>query len=120
MIYTYEAAKREALEATRRAAGAEVGLSLAIPPAGVAADLAIPCFPLAAALRAAPQEIATRLAGATKLGPPPPAAHASRGPPHLTFPRPPLWARGGGGPPRPGGRPGRDDPPPGRPAAGAL
>src|SRR5207245_4160848 len=79
MIYTYEAAKREALEATRRAAGAEVSLSLAIPPAGVAADLAIPCFPLAAALRAAPQEIATRLAGAVKAGPPLESAPPSAG-----------------------------------------
>src|SRR2546427_11444704 len=97
MIYTYEAAKREALEATRRAAGAEVSLSLAIPPAGVAADLAIPCFPLAAALRAAPQEIATRLAGAGKPGAPPPAAHATGGvPPPPLFP-PPLLAAGGGG-----------------------
>src|SRR5256712_13470712 len=79
MIYTYEAAKREALDATREAAGAEVGLSLAIPPAGIAADLAIPCFPLAAALRAAPQEIAPRLAGGQKTGPPPPAAVARGG-----------------------------------------
>src|SRR3989442_11588647 len=87
MIYTYEAAKREAVEATRRAAGAEVGLSLAIPPAGVAADLAIPCFPLAAALRAAPQEIATRLAGAMKLGPLLESAHASGGYLNVTFAR---------------------------------
>src|SRR3989442_6738003 len=82
MIYTYEAAKREALEATRRAAGAEVGLSLSIPPAGVAADLAIPCFPLAAALRTAPQEIATRLAGGLKLGPRLQAAPGRGGDPH--------------------------------------
>src|SRR2546428_3801127 len=101
MIYTYEAAKREALEATRRAAGAEVGLSLAIPPAGVAADLAIPCFPLAAALRAAPQEIATRLAGAAKSGPPPHAAAPHRRLPtqHLFPARPSAGVLGGPGPP---------------------
>ena len=87
MIYTYEAAKREALDATREAAGAEVGLSLAIPPAGIAADLAIPCFPLAAALRAAPQEIATRLAGAIKLGPLLASAYASGGYLNVTFAR---------------------------------
>src|SRR3989475_7609528 len=104
MIYTYEAAKREALEATRRAAGAEVGLSLAIPPAGVAADLAIPCFPLAAALRAAPQEIATRLAGGGKPGPPLPSAHARGGPPHPTL-FPPGLSAGGGGGSRAGGGP---------------
>src|SRR5439155_44589 len=56
MVYTYEAAKRAALEAVRRIAGADVGLSLATPPAGVPADLAIPCFPLAAALHASPQD----------------------------------------------------------------
>src|SRR2546425_4680315 len=105
MIYTYEAAKREALEATRRAAGVEVGLSLAIPPAGVAADLAIPCFPLAAALRAAPQEIATRLAGAMKLGPLLQSAHARGGHLHLTLSRPAVAAGGVGGPPPAGGRP---------------
>src|SRR2546426_11437733 len=98
MIYTYEAAKREALEATRRAAGAEVSLSLAIPPAGVAADLAIPCFPLAAALRAAPQEIATRLAGGGKLGAPLAAAAArGGGPPPALFPPAPRGGGGGGG-----------------------
>src|SRR5256885_13670456 len=98
MIYTYEAAKREALEATRRAAGAEVSLSLAIPPAGVAADLAIPCFPLAAALRAAPQEIATRLAGGGEAGAPPPAAGAPGGaPPRPPLPPAPPGGGGGGG-----------------------
>src|SRR2546422_3786592 len=112
MIYTYEAAKREALEATRRAAGVEVGLSLAIPPAGVAADLAIPCFPLAAALRAAPQEIATRLAGAGKIGPLLPAAHPPRGPPHMTL-SPPGPSAGGGGGVCGGGAPPRGQHPPG-------
>src|SRR3989442_7958757 len=108
MIYTYEAAKREALEATRRAAGVEVGLSLAIPPAGVAADLAIPCFPLAAALRAAPQEIATRLAGGGKLGAPPPAAPASGGHPHPSpCPAAPVAGGGGGKARRAGRRAGR-------------
>src|SRR3989442_5811076 len=102
MIYTYEAAKREALEATRGAAGVEVGLSLAIPPAGVAADLAIPCFPLAAALRAAPQEIATRLAGAGKLGPLLQSAHARGGHPNLTLFPPALPAGGVGRLPRAG------------------
>src|SRR3989449_9634928 len=97
MIYTYEAAKREALEATRRAAGATVSLSLAIPPAGVAADLAIPCFPLAAALRASPQEIAARLAGAVTLGPLLESAQASGGYLNLTFARGPFAAGGVGG-----------------------
>src|SRR2546425_10293129 len=103
MIYTYEAAKREALEATRRAAGVEVGLSLAIPPAGVAADLAIPCFPLAAALRAAPQEIATRLAGSMKLGPLLESAHASGGSLNVALSRPGVAAGGCGGPRAAGG-----------------
>jgi len=87
MVYTYEAAKRAALEAVRRIAGADVGLSLATPPAGVPADLAIPCFPLAAALHASPQEIAARLARTVTLGPLLESAQASGGYLNLTFAR---------------------------------
>src|SRR2546426_3135739 len=97
MIYTYEAVKREALEGTRRAAGAPVSLSLAIPPAGVAADLAIPCFPLAAALRAAPQEIATRLAAGARRGAPPATRPRSGGWPSTGRCPAAAWGGGGGG-----------------------
>src|SRR5207249_5878490 len=87
MVYTYEAAKCAALEAVRRIAGADVGLALATPPAGVPADLAIPCFPLAAALHASPQEIAARLARTVTLGPLLESAQASGGYLNLTFAR---------------------------------
>ncbi len=87
MIYTYEVAQREALEAVRRVVGADIDLSLAIPPASVAADLAIPCFPLAAALHASPQEIAARLAGSVRLGPLLESAQASGGYLNLAFAR---------------------------------
>src|SRR2546428_13651406 len=102
MVYTYEAAKREALEAVRQAAGAEAGLSLAIPPAGAAADLAIPCFPLAAVLRADPQEIASRLEGTMKLGPLLESAHATGGHLHRRLARGAVAAGGVGVPRGPG------------------
>lgn len=46
MTYTYDAVKREVREAVRQAAGAEVALSLTVPPAGVEGDLAVPCLSL--------------------------------------------------------------------------
>ncbi len=92
MMYTYEAARREALDAVRRAAGADVSLSLASPPAGVEADLAVPCFPLAAALRKSPQEVAGQLAGMLQLGPLLASAHAAGGYLNLTLARAPFAA----------------------------
>src|SRR5439155_14805108 len=86
-VLTYHAVKRYVLVSGRRVACTDVFLSLAPPPAGVAADLAIPCFPLAAALRASPQEIAARLAGTVTLGPLLESAQASGGYLNLTFAR---------------------------------
>lgn len=67
--YTYEAAKAQALEAVEGALGEPGGLAPSVPPPGVDADLAIPCFPLASRLRKSPEEIAAALAGAVRLGP---------------------------------------------------
>lgn len=90
MTYTYETAKQQALEAVRRVAGADVDLSLAVPPAGVAADLAIPCFPLAGKLRKSPAEIAAQLAGAVRLGPLLASARGEGGYLNLTLARAPF------------------------------
>jgi len=87
MTYTYDAVKREVREAVRQAAGAEVALSLTVPPAGVEADLAVPCFPLAAVLRKSPPEVARHLAGAVRVGPLVASARADGGYLNFTFAR---------------------------------
>lgn len=90
MTYAYETAKREALEAVRRVIGADVDLALAVPPAGVAADLAIPCFALGGTLRKSPVEIAAQLAGAMQLGPLLASARGEGGYLNLTLARAPF------------------------------
>ncbi len=66
--YTYERAKSQAIEAVRQTVGAPVNLTATPAPAVIAADLAIPCFPLVATLRESPDEIARQLAGSLRLG----------------------------------------------------
>jgi len=90
MTYTYEAVKRQALDAVREAVGADVDLTVAVPPPGVAADLAIPCFPLARRLRRSPAELAAHLAGAVRLGPLLDSARADGGYLNLTLARGPF------------------------------
>lgn len=68
MTYTLETAKLDILESVRKAAGGDADLTLAVPPPGVAADLALPCFPLAGRLRKPPHEVAASLAGALRPG----------------------------------------------------
>ena len=62
--FTYDIARAQALEAVRRALGEPAELTVTIPPSGVAADLAVPCFPLAGRLRKSPQDVAAQLAAA--------------------------------------------------------
>lgn len=90
MQYTYEAAVREVIEAVRQALGEPVELATALPPAGVPADLAIPCFPFAARLRQSPQQMASRLAAALRPGPWLAGARADGGYLNITFARGPL------------------------------
>lgn len=92
MIYTYDAAKLEAQNAVRRVVGTGVDLTLAVPPAEVAADLALPCFPLAARQRKSPHEIAAELASAVRLGPLLGSARADGGYVNFTFARGPFAA----------------------------
>ncbi len=66
--YTYERAKAQAVETVQHAFGSAVALRATPAPSIVAADLAVPCFPLAAGMRAAPDEIAQQLAEALQLG----------------------------------------------------
>jgi len=68
IAYTYERAKRQALEAVQHAVGVHVGLTATPAPAVIGADLAIPCFPLAATMRESPDAIAQQLAGSLRVG----------------------------------------------------
>lgn len=61
-MYAYEAARSEVIEGVRKALGDAVDIAVTTPPPGVDADLAVPCFPLAATLRKKPEEIARALA----------------------------------------------------------
>lgn len=85
--YTYEAAEAQALEAVEGALGEPGGLTPSVPPPGVDADLAIPCFPLASRLRKSPEEIAAALAGALRLGPLLASVHADGGYLNFTYAR---------------------------------
>ncbi|MDQ7820519.1 MAG: arginine--tRNA ligase [Armatimonadota bacterium] len=98
--YTYQAARQQALDAVRAAldslapgAAADLSLPASVPPAGVAADLAVPCFALAARLRQPPAEVARRLAEAVGAGPLVAEARAEGGYLNIAFDRPPV-ARG--------------------------
>ncbi len=97
--YTYQAAKQQTLDAVREAleglapgAAGEVALQAALPPSGVAADLGVPCFPLAARLRQPPPEVARRLAEAVRPGPLVQAVRAEGGYLNVTFARPAFAA----------------------------
>jgi arginyl-tRNA synthetase len=61
--YTWDRTRREALDAVRRALGDGADLTVTVPPPDLPADLAVPCFPLAARLRKSPPAIAADLAG---------------------------------------------------------
>lgn len=61
--YAVDAAREEAAAAVRAVLGEPVDVAVAVPPPGVAADLAVPCFPLAARLKTPPADLARRLAG---------------------------------------------------------
>ncbi|MGH2399562.1 MAG: arginine--tRNA ligase [bacterium] len=61
-MYAYDAARSQAIEGVRKALGEPVDVAVTTPPPGVDADLAVPCFPLAAKLRKKPDEIARQLA----------------------------------------------------------
>lgn len=91
-MYTFERAKREAIDATQAALGERVALSTALPPAEVGADLAIPCFPLAAQRRKSPSEIAGELARAVRPGPLLHSAQAAGGYLNFTLSRPAFAA----------------------------
>ncbi|HXF81916.1 MAG TPA: arginine--tRNA ligase [bacterium] len=60
--YAVDQAAAQVVAAVREVLGAAAPVTLATPPAGVDADLAVPCFPLASTLRQRPEEIARRLA----------------------------------------------------------
>ncbi|HET6369676.1 MAG TPA: arginine--tRNA ligase, partial [Nitrospiria bacterium] len=60
--YAFEAAKNEAASVIQQHLGEIDGLRFELPPPGIDADLAIPCFPLAKVLRKNPSAIATELA----------------------------------------------------------
>jgi len=60
-VYAYEAARSQAIESVRQVLGEAVDVAVTTPPPGVDADLAVPCFPLAAKLRKRPEEIARQL-----------------------------------------------------------
>jgi len=60
--YAYDTARGEAVEGVRQVLGEPVDVAVATPPPGVDADLAVPCFPLAARLRRAPEALARQLA----------------------------------------------------------
>ncbi len=60
--YAYDTARAQAVDGVRRVLGASIDVSVVTPPRGVDADLAVPCFSLAAALRRPPEDVARQLA----------------------------------------------------------
>ena len=91
-MYTYEQTKRDIVEAIRRAAGADLDLVLSVPPSGVMADLALPCFPLASRLHKSPHEVASSLAGVVHPGPRVDSVRADGGYLNFTLARAPFAA----------------------------
>lgn len=61
-MYAYDSARSQAIEGVRKVLGEAVEVAVTTPPPGVDADLAVPCFPLAAKLRKNPEDIARELA----------------------------------------------------------
>lgn len=91
-MYTYEATKRDIIDAIRQATGTDADLVLSVPPAGVVADLALPCFPLASRLRKSPHDVASSLAGAVHIGPRVDSVRAAGGYLNFTLARAPFAA----------------------------
>jgi arginyl-tRNA synthetase len=60
--YAFEVARDEAVSGVRDVLGEPADVVVTVPPQGVGADLAIPCFPLAAKLKKPPAEVARQLA----------------------------------------------------------
>jgi arginyl-tRNA synthetase len=60
--YAFEVAREEAISGVRTVLGEPVDVVVTVPPQGVDADLAVPCFPLAAKLKKSPADVARRLA----------------------------------------------------------
>ena len=52
--YAFEKAREEATSGVRAVLGEPVEVIVTVPPQGVDADLAVPCFPLAAKLKKSP------------------------------------------------------------------
>jgi arginyl-tRNA synthetase len=60
--YAFDTAREEAAAGIRAVLGEPVDVVVTVPPQGVAADLAVPCFPLAARFGKPPADVARRLA----------------------------------------------------------
>lgn len=60
--YAFDRVRDQIVSGVRHVLDVPVDVSVAVPPAGVDADLAVPCFALASKLRQSPEEIARRLA----------------------------------------------------------
>lgn len=60
--YAVDEAAAQIVSGVREVLGEPVEVAVSTPPAGVDADLAVPCFPFASKLRRSPEEIARRLA----------------------------------------------------------
>ena len=60
--YAFDEAQAQLASGVREVLGEPIDVAVATPPAGVDADLAVPCFALASKLRQPPEEIARRLA----------------------------------------------------------
>ncbi len=86
--YTYDLAKTQALDAVRQVLGRSVEVTATPAPTVIAADLAVPCFSLAAKLREAPDAIAQQLAHTLRLGPMLESVDAQGGYLNFTFNRP--------------------------------
>ena len=61
--YAFDTAREEATSGVRAVLGEPVDVIVTVPPPSVDADLAVPCFPLAARLRKPPADVARQLAG---------------------------------------------------------
>ena len=60
--YAIDTARGEAIAGVRAVLGEPVDVIVTVPPPGVDADLAVPCFPLAAKLKKPPADVAQQLA----------------------------------------------------------
>jgi len=60
--YAFDTARGEAIAGVRAVLGEPVDVIVTVPPPGVDADLAVPCFPLAAKLKKSPPDVAEQLA----------------------------------------------------------